>query len=44
GEIAQGEHKAIVAALEARDEDAADKALKDHISVAFTTRLKQNAG
>ena len=44
GEIAQNEHKAIVAALEARDEDAADQALKDHISVAFTTRLKQNAG
>lgn len=44
GEIAQSEHKAIVAALEARDEDAADQALKDHISVAFTTRLKQNAG
>ncbi len=44
GEIAQSEHEGIVAALESRDEDAADKALKDHISVAFTTRLKQNAG
>jgi DNA-binding GntR family transcriptional regulator len=44
GEIAQSEHKCIVEALESRDEDAADKALKEHISVAFTTRLKQNAG
>jgi DNA-binding GntR family transcriptional regulator len=44
GEIAQAEHEGIVSALESRDEDAADKALKDHISVAFTTRLKQNAG
>lgn len=44
GEIAQTEHDGIVTALESRDEDAADKALKDHISVAFTTRLKQNAG
>jgi len=44
GEIAQGEHDGIVAALEAHDEDAADQALKDHIPVAFMTRLKQNAG
>ena len=43
GEIAQNEHKSIVAAIGARDEDAADKALKDHISVAFMTRLKQDA-
>ncbi|MBL4769014.1 MAG: GntR family transcriptional regulator [Rhodobacteraceae bacterium] len=43
GEIAQAEHDGIVAALEAHDEDAADQALKDHISVAFMTRLKQNA-
>ncbi|MFT4960154.1 MAG: DNA-binding GntR family transcriptional regulator, partial [Paracoccaceae bacterium] len=43
GEIAQAEHGGIVAALEAHDEDAADQALKDHISVAFMTRLKQNA-
>lgn len=43
GEVAQGEHDGIVAALEARDADAADRALKDHISVAFMTRLKQNA-
>lgn len=44
GEIAQSEHDGIVAALETHDEDAADQALKDHISVAFMTRLKQNAG
>lgn len=44
GEIAQAEHKRIVAAIEARDEEAAGQALKDHISVAFMTRLKQDAG
>jgi DNA-binding GntR family transcriptional regulator len=44
GEIAQTEHKKIVAAIEARDEKAAGQALKDHISVAFMTRLKQDAG
>lgn len=44
GEIAQAEHKKIVAAIEARDEAAAGQALKDHISVAFMTRLKQDAG
>ncbi|MEP0155283.1 GntR family transcriptional regulator [Pseudophaeobacter sp.] len=44
GEIAQAEHKKIVAAIEARDEKAAGQALKDHISVAFMTRLKQDAG
>ncbi len=43
GEIAQREHRGIVAAIEDRREDAAEKALKDHISVAFTTRLKQDA-
>lgn len=43
GEIAQGEHKAIVDAIAARDEDAAEQALQDHISVAFMTRLKQDA-
>lgn len=43
GEIAQAEHKGIVAAIEARDEEAAGQALKDHISVAFMTRLKQDA-
>ena len=43
GEIAQNEHAGIVAAIEARDEEAAEKALKEHISIAFMTRLKQDA-
>ncbi|GAA6200549.1 GntR family transcriptional regulator [Aquicoccus sp. SU-CL01552] len=43
GEIAQNEHAGIVAAIAARDEAAADKALREHISVAFMTRLKQDA-
>ena len=43
GKIAQDEHKAIVAAIGDRDEVAAGKALKHHISVAFPTRLKQEA-
>lgn len=41
--IAQSEHDAIVRAIEAGDEDAADKALCSHISVAFMTRLKRDA-
>ena len=44
GEIAQGEHKNIVSAIERRDEEAAGQALNDHISTAFMTRLKQDAG
>jgi len=44
GEIAQSEHKNIVAAIERRDEEAAGQALNDHISTAFMTRLKQDAG
>ncbi|MBY6004329.1 GntR family transcriptional regulator [Salipiger bermudensis] len=40
GEIALGEHQAIVDAISRRDEDAAYRALRDHISVAFVTRLK----
>ena len=40
GEIALAEHAAIVDAIAKRDEDAAYRALKDHISVAFITRLK----
>ncbi|MEK0162621.1 GntR family transcriptional regulator [Phaeobacter sp. JH20_36] len=44
GRIAQAEHKTIVNAIERRDEEAAGRALKDHISVAFMTRLKQDAG
>ncbi|MEQ6247486.1 GntR family transcriptional regulator [Sulfitobacter sp. HNIBRBA3233] len=43
GQIAQREHDRIVAAIENRDGDAADAALREHISVAFTTRLKQEA-
>ena len=43
GEIAQAEHARIVEMIEARDEDGADKALRAHISVAFVTRLKQEA-
>ena len=43
GEIAQAEHARIVAMIEARDEDGADAALRAHISVAFVTRLKQEA-
>jgi DNA-binding GntR family transcriptional regulator len=43
GEIAQAEHRAIVDAIQSRDVDAADAALKEHISIAFMTRLKQDA-
>lgn len=43
-QIAQGEHDGIVRAIETRDEESADKALKDHISIAFMTRLKEDAG
>ncbi|GGH30098.1 transcriptional regulator, GntR family [Cribrihabitans marinus] len=44
GEIAQSEHRGIVEAISARDEEAAAEALRDHISIAFMTRLKQDAG
>ncbi len=40
GEIALAEHLAIVEAIAQRDEAAAYRALRDHISVAFVTRLK----
>lgn len=43
GAIAQSEHDAIVRAIEQKDENAAYTALCDHISVAFMTRLKQDA-
>ncbi|MEX5726930.1 DNA-binding GntR family transcriptional regulator [Rhodovulum iodosum] len=43
GENALAEHDAIVAAIEARDGDAAYKALKSHISIAFETRLRLDA-
>jgi len=38
------EHAAIVAAIEARDGDAACSALRTHISRAYETRLRVNAG
>ncbi|MEL6467266.1 MAG: GntR family transcriptional regulator [Pseudomonadota bacterium] len=41
--IAQDEHDRIVRAIEAKDEAEAGLALRDHISVAFMTRLKQDA-
>lgn len=41
--IAQEEHDAIVTAIEAQNEEAAGKALRDHISIAFMTRLRQDA-
>ena len=43
GEIAQAEHDEIVRKIAARDEEGADDALRSHISVAFVTRLKQEA-
>ena len=43
GEIAMKEHDAIVEAIANRDEEAAYRALKDHISVAFVTRLKADS-
>jgi len=43
GEDTLVEHDAIVSAIEARDEAAAYKALRDHISQAFVTRLRQES-
>ncbi|MEP2640764.1 GntR family transcriptional regulator [Roseobacter sp.] len=43
GKIAQSEHDAIVHAIETQNAEAADEALRAHISVAFMTRLKQDA-
>lgn len=43
GKIAQTEHDAIVRAIETKNAEAADEALREHISVAFMTRLKQDA-
>lgn len=40
GKMALVEHQDIVNALESRNEDEAEAALKRHISVAFVTRLK----
>ena len=44
GEDALAEHAAIVDAIERGDGEAAYQALKRHISVAFETRLKRDAG
>ena len=44
GQIAQSEHDGIVEAIENRDEKGAQDALRDHISIAFMTRLRQDAG
>jgi DNA-binding GntR family transcriptional regulator len=43
GAIAQAEHAQIVSMIDTRDEDGADEALRKHISLAFVTRLKQEA-
>ena len=43
-EVALAEHDEIVAAIAARDGDAAYRALKTHISRAFETRLRVDAG
>ncbi|MEM9584207.1 MAG: GntR family transcriptional regulator [Pseudomonadota bacterium] len=43
GSIALEEHFAIVKAIEARDPVSASHALRDHLSVAFETRLKIDA-
>ncbi len=43
GEDTLVEHDAIVSAIENRDEAAAYKALRDHISQAFVTRLRQES-
>ena len=44
GKMALSEHTRIVEAIANRDEDAADKALRDHISAAYVTRLRQDVG
>ena len=43
GDDALAEHDSIVEAIAAGDGDAADKALREHISKAFVTRLKLDA-
>lgn len=42
--VALDEHDRIITALEARDAAAAQEALRDHISKAFETRLRVEAG
>lgn len=43
GETALAEHLRIVEAIEARDGDAAAEALRQHLSEAFETRLREEA-
>ncbi len=43
-EAALAEHDAIVRAIEAGEGEAAQRALRDHISKAFETRLKLDSG
>jgi DNA-binding GntR family transcriptional regulator len=43
-EVALAEHDAIVSAIEARKGDEAFEALRKHISKAFETRLRVDAG
>jgi len=43
-EVALAEHDQIVRAIEARDGEAAYQALRQHISKAFETRLRVDAG
>lgn len=42
GESALQEHLDIVSAIEAKDGEGARQALKQHLSFAFETRLKQD--
>lgn len=44
GQAAMDEHHAIVEAVARGDGDSADRALREHISKAFETRLKLEAG
>jgi DNA-binding GntR family transcriptional regulator len=43
-EVGLAEHDRIIAAIEARDPEAAHAALRNHISKAFETRLRVDAG
>ncbi|MCO4823997.1 MAG: GntR family transcriptional regulator [Amylibacter sp.] len=44
GEMALAEHLALVQSIEKGDAVSADQLLKDHLSFAFQTRLKADAG
>jgi DNA-binding GntR family transcriptional regulator len=44
GPVALDEHQAIVSAISDRDGSAAHEAVKRHLSEAFVTRLKHDAG